>query len=116
LIRTTSAAWSFQALSTWCGKCSTVAFYLLPCLPNDSIVTETAKQLCELIALPSVTPACLHTGVDFLGAAVLVEGGIPSVAFGPGNVAWAREREEWIWLKSLEQAKDLLVHLLSSLP
>ena len=56
-------------------------------------------------------------GVDFFcDAAVLAEGGIPAVVFGPGDIAQAHTRAEWISLKSLERAKDLLVNFLSSLP
>jgi acetylornithine deacetylase/succinyl-diaminopimelate desuccinylase-like protein len=56
-------------------------------------------------------------GVDyFCDAAVLAGGGIPSVVFGPGNIAQAHTADEWISLRSLERARDLLVNYLSSLP
>jgi acetylornithine deacetylase len=55
-------------------------------------------------------------GVDFFcDAAVLAEGGIPGVIFGPGDIARAHTAEEWISLRSLERAKALLVHFLKSL-
>jgi acetylornithine deacetylase len=52
----------------------------------------------------------------FCDAAVLAEGGISSVVFGPGDIAQAHTVDEWISLRSLERAKDLLVRFLSSQP
>lgn len=56
-------------------------------------------------------------GVDyFCDAAVLAAGGIPSVVFGPGNIAQAHTVDEWISLAELERAKYLLASFLKSLP
>jgi acetylornithine deacetylase/succinyl-diaminopimelate desuccinylase-like protein len=56
-------------------------------------------------------------GVDFFcDAAVLSAGGIPSVVFGPGDIAQAHSADEWISLASLERGKDLLRRFLNSLP
>jgi acetylornithine deacetylase/succinyl-diaminopimelate desuccinylase-like protein len=56
-------------------------------------------------------------GVDyFCDAAVLAAGGMPSVVFGPGDIAQAHTDDEWISLRSLERAKDLLVRFLTALP
>ncbi len=56
-------------------------------------------------------------GVDyFCDAAVLSAAGIPSVVFGPGNIAQAHTTDEWISLAELERAKDLLVRFFASLP
>jgi acetylornithine deacetylase/succinyl-diaminopimelate desuccinylase-like protein len=56
-------------------------------------------------------------GVDFFcDAAVLSEGGIPSVVFGPGDIAQAHTADEWISLDSLERGKDLILRFLHSLP
>ena len=56
-------------------------------------------------------------GVDFFcDAAVLSAGGIPSVVFGPGDIAQAHTADEWISLASLERGKDLLLRFLNSLP
>ena len=56
-------------------------------------------------------------GVDFFcDAAVLSAGGIPSVVFGPGDIAQAHTADEWISLASLERGKDLLLKFLKSLP
>lgn len=56
-------------------------------------------------------------GVDyFCDAAVLSAAGIPSVVFGPGDIAQAHTADEWISLASLERGKNLLVRFLNSLP
>ena len=52
----------------------------------------------------------------FCDAAVLSAGGIPSVAFGPGDVAQAHTADEWISLSELERGKDLILKFLKSLP
>ena len=56
-------------------------------------------------------------GVDyFCDAAVLAAAGIPSVVFGPGDIAQAHTADEWISLASLERGKNLLFRFLNSLP
>ena len=56
-------------------------------------------------------------GVDFFcDAAVLSAGSIPSVVFGPGDVAQAHTADEWISLAELERGKDLILKFLKSLP
>jgi acetylornithine deacetylase/succinyl-diaminopimelate desuccinylase-like protein len=56
-------------------------------------------------------------GVDFFcDAAVLSAGGIPSVVFGPGDIAQAHTADEWISLAELERGKDLILKFLKSLP
>jgi len=56
-------------------------------------------------------------GVDyFCDAAVLAEGGIPSVVFGPGDIAQAHTADEWIARESLETAAALLLKFMRSLP
>ena len=52
----------------------------------------------------------------FCDAAVLAAGGIPSVVFGPGDIAQAHTVDEWISLAELERAKDLLTGFFRSLP
>ena len=56
-------------------------------------------------------------GVDFFcDAAVLSAGGIPSVVFGPGDLAQAHTADEWVSLAELERGKNLLLKFLKSLP
>ena len=52
----------------------------------------------------------------FCDAAILSAGGIPSVVFGPGDVAQAHTADEWISLSELERGKNLLLRFLNSLP
>jgi acetylornithine deacetylase/succinyl-diaminopimelate desuccinylase-like protein len=55
-------------------------------------------------------------GVDyFCDAAVLSAGGMPSVVFGPGDIAQAHTADEWISLAELERGKNLLLNFLKSL-
>jgi len=54
--------------------------------------------------------------VFFCDAAVLADAGIPSVVFGPGDVAQAHTAGEWISLAWLERGKNLLLNFLNSLP
>jgi acetylornithine deacetylase/succinyl-diaminopimelate desuccinylase-like protein len=52
----------------------------------------------------------------FCDAAVLAEAGIPSVVFGPGDIAQAHTADEWISLRQLEDATALLERFIRSLP
>jgi succinyl-diaminopimelate desuccinylase len=52
----------------------------------------------------------------FCDAAVLSAGGIPSLVFGPGDIAQAHTADEWISLRSLENGTALLKCFLQSLP
>jgi acetylornithine deacetylase/succinyl-diaminopimelate desuccinylase-like protein len=56
-------------------------------------------------------------GVDFFtDAGVLAAGGIPSVVFGPGNIAQAHTAEEWVAVSQVERAARLLQRFLQTLP
>ena len=51
-------------------------------------------------------------GLDyFCDAAVLSRGGIPSVVFGPGDIAQAHTKDEWIELKQVELAAEILYRM-----
>jgi len=52
----------------------------------------------------------------FCDAAVLSGGGVPSVVFGPGNIAQAHTADEWISLHDLDRATRMLLSFLQSLP
>ena len=84
---------------------------LAPCLPLE---TNPGLPLVRqfLRSVGQSKPA----GVDFFcDAAVLAAGGIPSVVFGPGDIAQAHTADEWISLASLEHGKKLLLNFLKSL-
>jgi acetylornithine deacetylase/succinyl-diaminopimelate desuccinylase-like protein len=56
-------------------------------------------------------------GVDyFCDASILAQGGIPSLVFGPGDIAQAHTADEWISQKSLQAAAALLLKFLRTLP
>jgi acetylornithine deacetylase len=83
-----------------------------PCLPMEtSAKLPLVRQF--LRSAGQRRPAGVHF---FCDAAVLAEGGIPSVVFGPGDIAQAHTVDEWISLRSLERAKNMLVRFLSSQP
>jgi acetylornithine deacetylase len=56
-------------------------------------------------------------GVDFFcDAAVLAAARIPSVVFGPGDIAQAHTVNEWISLASVERAQRMLLRFFETLP
>jgi len=83
-----------------------------PCLPLETnprlpLVREFLKSAGQ------TRPA----GMDyFCDASVLAQGGIPSVVFGPGDIAQAHTADEWISVASLERGRQMLVNFLKSLP
>jgi acetylornithine deacetylase/succinyl-diaminopimelate desuccinylase-like protein len=84
---------------------------LPPCLP-----LETNPRL-PLVArfLHSVGQRRLLGVRYFCDASVLAHGGIPSVVFGPGDIAQAHTADEWISLEALERGKVRLLRFLQSL-
>jgi acetylornithine deacetylase/succinyl-diaminopimelate desuccinylase-like protein len=85
---------------------------LAPCPP-----LETDAGLPLVRRFLRCTGQRLPAGADFFcDAAVLAEGGIPSVVFGPGDIAQAHTRDEWISQAELGAAKEILVRFLRSLP
>jgi acetylornithine deacetylase len=84
---------------------------LAPCLP-----LETSPKLPLVRQLLRSIGQARPAGVDFFcDAAVLSEGGIPGVVFGPGDIAQAHTADEWISLDSLDRGKNLLLNFLKSL-
>jgi acetylornithine deacetylase/succinyl-diaminopimelate desuccinylase-like protein len=51
----------------------------------------------------------------FSDAGVLAAAGIPSVLFGPGDIAQAHIPDEWVSLKQLERSKEMLLRFFSNL-
>jgi len=85
---------------------------LAPCLP-----LETDPSLPLVRQFLRRTGQIRPVGVDFFcDAAVLSAGNIPSVVFGPGDIAQAHTADEWISLDSLERGRNLLFRFLTSLP
>jgi acetylornithine deacetylase/succinyl-diaminopimelate desuccinylase family protein len=85
---------------------------LAPALP-----LETNHKLPLVQKFLKSTGQTKPLGVHFFcDAAILSAGGIPSVVFGPGDVAQAHTADEWISLSELERGKNLLLRFLNSLP
>ena len=78
---------------------------------------ETDARLALVRRLFGVAGQKKAAGVDyFCDASVLARAGIPSVVFGPGDIAQAHTPEEWVGRKSLEAATALLAKFLRALP
>ena len=85
---------------------------LAPCPPME---TDAKLPLVRqfLQSIGQARAAGVHY---FCDAAVLSAGGIPSVVFGPGDIAQAHTADEWISLAELERGKEMLLRFLKSLP
>jgi acetylornithine deacetylase/succinyl-diaminopimelate desuccinylase-like protein len=78
---------------------------------------ETDASLPLVRAFTAAAGGAEPVGVDyFCDASVLSQGGIPSVVFGPGDIAQAHTRDEWISLRSLEESVAILERFLEELP
>lgn len=85
---------------------------IAPCPPLE---TDARMPLVRafLRSIAQRHPVGVHY---FCDAAVLAEAGIPSVVFGPGDIAQAHTADEWIALTQLERGKDMLTRFLKLLP
>jgi len=83
---------------------------LPPCLPME---TDPRLPLVArfLQSIGQRKPAGVRY---FCDASVLARGGIPSVVFGPGDIAQAHTADEWLSLAELEGAKRLLRRFLET--
>lgn len=78
---------------------------------------ETDARLPWVRQLLDLTRQKAPAGVDYFSdAGVLADGGIPSVVFGPGDIAQAHTADEWIDLGQLERAQALLGRFFKTLP
>jgi acetylornithine deacetylase/succinyl-diaminopimelate desuccinylase-like protein len=77
---------------------------------------ETDPRLPLVRQFMGVAGQSQPVGVHFFcDAAVLAGGGIPSVVFGPGDIAQAHTADEWISVRELEEATALLTRFLQGL-
>ena len=84
----------------------------LPCEPME---TNPALPLVQQFL--SMAGQRRSRGVNyFCDGSVLAHGGIPSIVFGPGDIAYAHTANEWIDTRSLERAREILARFLRSLP
>ncbi|HWN97579.1 MAG TPA: M20 family metallopeptidase [Methylomirabilota bacterium] len=83
-----------------------------PCWPM-----ETNPKLPLVQSLMRVVKQRQPMGVHYFSdASVFARGGTPAVLFGPGDIAQAHTPDEWISIRSLNQATALLTKFLESLP
>ena len=101
-----------QALLTQAGlKAEFDTLRLAPC---DAL--ETSPELPGVKALCRAARRRRTLGVHyFCDAAPLAAGGIPSVVFGPGDIAQAHTADEWISVKSLRRGTAMLERFLRAL-
>jgi acetylornithine deacetylase/succinyl-diaminopimelate desuccinylase-like protein len=84
----------------------------VPCLP-----LETNPQMPWVRRLMDAAGQRAGCGVHyFCDAAVLADGGTPSVVFGPGDIAQAHTADEWISRTSLNHSVLILGRFLRGLP
>jgi acetylornithine deacetylase/succinyl-diaminopimelate desuccinylase-like protein len=82
---------------------------LCPPLETDASL-PLVRQFLE--ATGRSEPAAVHY---FCDAAILSDGGIPSVVFGPGNIAQAHTADEWVSVREVERATAQIETFLRSL-
>jgi acetylornithine deacetylase len=82
--------------------------------PAPAMETDPSLPLVHQFSrsLGQTRPAGVHY---FCDAAILAAAGIPSVVFGPGDIAQAHTADEWISLAELEHGKNLLLNFLKLL-
>lgn len=84
----------------------------VPCPP-----LETNPNLPPVQSFLQVARQKKPAGVNYYcDAANLARGGIPSIVFGPGDIAQAHTDDEWVARKSLADGTALLLQFLRSLP
>src|SRR5205807_1135351 len=84
-------------------------FLTMPALPpqGDSAIAHKLGQAIDAV-LGKHEVLVVPYGTD---ASTIVAGGIPSVVFGPGDIARAHTRDEWVPLDEVEQASEILYRL-----
>jgi acetylornithine deacetylase/succinyl-diaminopimelate desuccinylase-like protein len=84
----------------------------VPCHP-----LETDPNLPLVRQFRQIAGSRRPVGVHFFcDAAILAAGGIPSVVFGPGDIAQAHTPNEWVAVSELEKATAILTRFLVALP
>ena len=92
----------------------TAEFDTLRLAPCEAL--ETSPELPGVKALCRAAGRRRTLGVHyFCDAAPLAAGGIPSVVFGPGDIAQAHTAEEWISVESLRRGSAILERFLRTL-
>jgi acetylornithine deacetylase len=86
-------------------ECATPWSHKQPLDPEQSkdLVTRFGKVIDTVRGTHRVTP--VPYGTD---ASTLADAGIPSIVFGPGDIARAHTCDEWVELDEVEQASEIL--------
>ncbi len=83
-----------------------------PCWPM-----ETNSELPLVQSLLRVARQRQPAGVHYFSdASVFAHAGTPAVLFGPGDIAQAHTSDEWVSIRSLERATEMLTSFLRELP
>jgi acetylornithine deacetylase/succinyl-diaminopimelate desuccinylase-like protein len=84
---------------------------------SDCLPMETDAKLPLVRILLELARQSMPIGVNyFCDASVLAQAGIPSVVFGPGDIAQAHTADEWIDLKSVDRAAAMLLKFFQNMP
>ncbi len=88
--------------------CSEPWLSMPPLSPQNSaeLVDRLGRAIDEVIGSHRVT--VVPYGTD---ASTIALAGIPSVVFGPGDIAQAHTKDEWVSLEEVEQASEILFRL-----
>ena len=71
---------------------------------------ELVQRLSDAVRSVGQPPAC-HAVPFGTDASTIAQGGIPSVVFGPGDIAQAHTCDEWVSLDEVEMASEILYRL-----
>src|SRR5688572_26185995 len=98
-------------------RCAGLKVQLINSKSKECMALETDPGNELVRQFISINRQAAPAGVDFFSdAAIIAAGGIPSVVFGPGNIAQAHTIDEWISVRSLERATNMLIRFLRALP
>lgn len=87
------------------------------CKLSECLPLETNPKLPMVARLLRAARQAEPLGAQyFCDAAVLAQGGISSVVFGPGDIAQAHTTHEWVSVSSLERTTAILTRFLRELP
>lgn len=101
-----------QALLKKRGLAATLTVGRAPSLPMETApATPLVRQLMGVTGQRKPAGA-----VYFSDASILAHGGIPSVVYGPGDIAQAHTAKEWVSERAVERATAQLRRFLESLP
>jgi acetylornithine deacetylase len=88
-----------------------------PWLSSPALSAELSGELTAQLgkAIDAVRGNHEVVGVPYgTDASKLARAGIPSVVFGPGDIARAHTSDEWVALDEVEQASEILYRLAAS--